>query len=199
MFMKTVCSRVILALGACLLACAPALRAQVVDDLAPGTRVRVVEPGTGRIVGTVSALRGDTLVVLSGSGSSARTVELPVSSMRSLQVSRGRPSRPASALRGAAIGLAAGAVGGMVSATVPSLFMDEPCDRTADDLLCFSTAEWAVFGVLLGAPTGAAWGGALGFLFPRERWHSISARTAPALTLTTSGAAVQLGISLHVP
>jgi hypothetical protein len=199
MIMKTVLSRVVLALGACLLASPPALRAQVVDDLAPGTRVRVVEPGTGRIVGTVSALRGDTLVVLSGSGSSARTVSLPVSSMRSLQVSRGRPSRPASALRGAAIGLASGAVAGLVGATAPSLFMDEPCDRTADDLLCLSTAEWAMFGVLFGAPAGAAWGGAVGFLFPQERWHSISARTAPTLSLTTSGAAVQLGISLHVP
>jgi hypothetical protein len=201
MMMKTVLSRVLPFLCAGLLALPSAAPAQTAADLSPGTRVRVVDAGTGPVVGTVSAVRGDTLVVVSGKGAGAREVALSVSSIRRLQVSRGRPSRPLSALQGAAIGAVTGSVGGVLGTTIGSLQADESCGRAVagDDLLCFSTAEWAMIGVMIGAPMGAASGAALGFLFPQERWRSISTRHAPAFTVAPAGDAVRLGLSLRVP
>ncbi len=199
MMMKTVLSRVLPFLCAGLLALPSAARAQTAADLSPGTRVRVVDAGTGRVVGTVSAVRGDTLVVVSGKGESAREVALSVSSIRRLQVSRGRPSRPLSALQGAGIGAVSGSVGGLLGITAANLRYRGPCDGTADDLMCFSTGEWALVAMMIGAPVGAAWGAALGFVFPQERWHSISTRHAPAFTVAPAGDAVRLGLSLRVP
>jgi hypothetical protein len=198
MMMKTVLSRVLPFLCAGLLALPSAARAQTAD-LAPGTRVRVVDAGTGRVVGTVSAVRGDTLVVVSGKGEGAREVALSVSSIRRLQVSRGRPSRPLSALHGAGIGAVSGSVGGLLGMTAANLRYGGSCDGTADDLLCFSTGESALIAVMIGAPMGAVSGAALGFLFPQERWRSISTRHAPAFTVAPAGDAVQLGLSLRVP
>lgn len=199
MMMKTVLSRVLPFLCAGMLALPSAARAQTAADPAPGTRVRVVDAGTGRVVGTVSAVRGDTLVVVSGKGESAREVALSVSSIRRLQVSRGRPSRPLSALQGAGIGAVSGSVGGLLGITAANLRYGGPCDGTADDLLCFSTGEWALIAVMIGAPMGAASGAVLGFVFPQERWRSISTRHAPAFTVAPAGDAVQLGLSLRVP
>lgn len=197
--MRIVLSRVVLLVCAALLAAPVALRAQTVADLAPGARVRVVDPATGRIVGTVESVAGDDLVVLSGRGDAARTVTLSLSSIRSVQVSGGTPSRPVSALHGAALGLLAGAASGVAGATIGHLSHQDDCDGGEDDWVCFSMAESALIGVIIGAPMGAAWGAALGFVFPQERWRSITVAGPPVLTVNGSPDGVQLGLSITFP
>lgn len=170
-------------------------RAQSVAELPAGTRVRVAAPATGRLIGTVSEVRGDTLLVQSRKGMHA----VPVSSIRDLQVSRGRPPRVASALEGGAIGLLTGAVGGAAMLALPALVVPDACDREGDGVLCFSAGEWALVGVVLGAPLGAASGAVVGFAFPRERWRSVAAKSAPALTVQPRAVGVRLGLSFAVP
>lgn len=197
--MRIMLSRVILFVCAALLAAPAALRAQTVAELAPGTRVRVVDPSTGRIVGTVESVAGDNLVVLSGKGEDARTFALSLSSIRSVQVSRGTPSRPVSALQGAALGALTGAAGGVAGATIGHLSYQDDCDGGEDDWVCFSMAESALIGVIIGAPMGAAWGAALGFVFPQERWRSITVANPPVLTVNGSPDGVRLGLSITFP
>jgi hypothetical protein len=197
--MRIMLSRIVLFVCAALLAHPAVLRAQSVADLAPGARVRVVDPGTGRIVGTVESVAGDSLVVLSGRGEDARTVTLSLSSIRTVQVSRGKPSRPMSALQGAALGALTGSVGGVAGATIGHLSYQDDCDGGEDDWMCFSMAESALFGVMIGAPMGAAWGAALGFVFPQERWRSLTAASPPALTVNGSPDGVQLGLTITFP
>lgn len=180
---------------AALAAAPPAARAQSRAELAAGTRVRVAEHAARPLVGTVTQVRGDTLLVLARGEVHA----LPLSSIRSLQVSRGRPPRLASALEGGAIGLLSGAIGGAASLALPSLVVPDDCGREQDGLLCFSTGEWALLGVLLGAPLGAASGAVAGFVFPRERWRSITAGSAPALTGPPRAEGLQVGFSLRTP
>lgn len=183
---------------AALLALPMEVRGQSAAELAPGTRVRLVaDAGTGRLVGTVAESRGDSLVVLSGRGEGERRVALPLSSLRTVQVSRGTPSRAVSALHWAALGVVGGSLAGVAGVTLGRLTSDESCEGTADDL-CLSGGEWTLIGVMIGAPMGALWGAALGFVFPRERWRSIPA-SAPAVTLTGSAEGVQLGLSIPLP
>lgn len=181
--------------SAALLATAPAVQGQSTADLPAGTRVRVVEQATGRLVGTVTEVRRDTLLVLARGEVHA----LPISSIRTLQVSRGRPPRLASALEGGAIGLLTGAIGGAASLAIPSLVVPDACDREGDGVLCFSTGEWALVGVVIGAPLGAVSGAVAGFVFPRERWRSVTDRTTPAVTVHPEAAGVRVGLSLTVP
>jgi hypothetical protein len=186
--------RVVWVVCAALLAVPAAVRAQVMEELAAGTRVRVAAPATGRLVGTVSEVRGDTLLVLSRGGVHA----LPLSSVRTLQVSRGRPTRLASALEGGAVGLVLGIAGGAAGAVLGDLTTsDEGCDGSEDDLLCFSTGESALIGAVVGAPLGVAYGAVAGFVFPQERWRSIGVLSAPVLAVQPS--ATGLGISLSIP
>ncbi|HEX6373971.1 MAG TPA: hypothetical protein VF006_33895 [Longimicrobium sp.] len=196
--MRSLLSRAAPLLCAALLAAPCTLRAQSAAELSPGTRVRVVDPGTGRTVGTIEAVGPDSVVVLSGRGEGARRVTMSLSSIRTLQVSRGTPARPLSALRVAALGALTGTVGGVAGAVLPTLFSNEPCDRRTDDL-CFGTTESVLMGVIIGAPFGAAWGAALGFVFPQERWRSVDLRNAPAVTLNGSADGVRLGLSIGVP
>jgi hypothetical protein len=186
--------RVVWVVCAALLAAPAAVQAQAAEELAAGTRVRVAAPATGRLVGTVSEVRGDTLLVLSRRGVHA----LPLSSVRTLQVSRGRPTRLASALEGGAAGLVLGVVSGAAGAVLGDLTIsDDDCNGGEDDLLCFSTGQWALIGALAGAPLGVAYGAVAGFVFPRERWRSVGVGSAPVLAVQPSAAGV--GISLSIP
>jgi hypothetical protein len=180
---------------AALLAVAPAVRAQSTDELSAGTRVRVAAPATGRLVGTITEVRRDTLLVLARGEVHA----LPISSIRTLQVSRGRPPRLASALEGGAIGLLTAAISGGGSLALASLVMPDSCDGEGGGVLCFSTGEWALVGVAIGAPLGAASGAVAGLIFPRERWRSVTARNARAVTVQPQAAGVRVGLSFTVP
>jgi hypothetical protein len=193
--MTNLVARVVPLLCAMVMAAPPAAGAQSTADLREGTRVRIAEAAAGRLVGTVSAVRGDTLVVRSGNDVRA----VPFSSIRVLQVSRGRPPRLASALEGGAIGLVTGSAAGAAGAVLGTLVSGDDCDREGEDLLCFSTGTWALVGVIIGAPFGAASGAVAGFLFPRERWRSIGLPGAPALTVHPGAGGVRVGLAIAVP
>ena len=188
-------TRIFPLVGAALLTVAPAVQGQSMADLPAGTRVRVAEQAAGRLVGTISGVRRDTLLVLAR----GQVHALPISSIRTLQVSRGRPPRGAAALEGGAIGLLTGAIGGAASLAIPSLVMPDACDREGDGVLCFSTGEWALVGVAIGAPLGAVSGAVAGLISPRERWRPVTARGAPALTVKAQPAGVRIGLSLTAP
>jgi hypothetical protein len=74
------------------------------------------------------------------------------------------PSRLVGTARGAGAGLLSGVVGGAIGATLADILTGSNCTR--GDLLCFSTAEWAVFGAWFGGLCGLAGGALIGFLFP---------------------------------
>lgn len=188
-------SRILPFACAALLGVPAAVRAQTVADLSAGTRVRVAAASTGRLVGTVAGVRGDTLLLMSREGVHA----LPLSTIRALQVSRGRPPRLAGAVEGGAIGLATGVAGGVAGALIADLALPDRCDTGESDLLCFSTGEWALIGAMVGAPFGAASGAVAGFVFPRERWRSVTAGAAPALRVQPRPSGVRVGLSFTTP
>jgi hypothetical protein len=166
-----------------------------VAELAPGTRVRVAEPVAGRLVGTVTGVQGDMLLLFSGQ----RVHSLPISSIRAVQVSGGFSSRPASAVRGGAVGLLTGAAGGAAAAVLAGLVMGDGECGGGGDLLCFNTGEWALVGAMVGAPVGAVSGAAFGFAFPRERWRSIGSGAPPRLTLRSQSGGLRAGLTLSAP
>jgi hypothetical protein len=186
-------TRIFPLLSAALLAVAPAVQGQPTADLPAGTRVRVSEPAAGRLVGTVTEVRRDTLLVLARGEVHA----VPISSIRTIQVSRGRPPRLASALEGGAIGLLTGAIGGAASLAIPSLLVPDACDREGDGVLCFSTGEWALVGVAIGAPLGAASGALVGLLSPRERWRRLEpAANVPRISVQSGTGGLRIGFSV---
>lgn len=140
--------------------------------MGPGERVRVTAPDLRRQVGTVVAVRADTLVF------QARGAELPVSlpipDVSRLQVARGRQSP----IRGALIGTGVGAVAGY--AVAGALVAGEECG-TSD---CLGPREIAAFFAWAGATVAGGVGGAL-IAADTERWVSVPlASLAPAGAVT---------------
>ena len=157
-----------LALGPLLLALAPAVaHAQLTDQVAVGARVRVWVPEPWlqdggpwkrqQLRGTVTAVGSDTLQ-LSIPGTEG-TVAVARGSIRRLDVSRGRPSRVASAFE-RAFG------GAIVGAAAAALRNDPDSDQWPN-----SSSDWRAAGQ--GAIYGAAFGAAIGLIFPTERWRRI--------------------------
>lgn len=140
--------------------------AQFPSNVQTGVRVRVWVPEPWpqqddgpwkrqRLRGTVASLTGDTLR-LSVPGT-AGTLAVPRSSIRRLDVSKGPPSRVASAVE-RAIG---GAIVGAISLALKNNPRNEDWPHYNRD---WRAAEE-------GAKWGAAFGAAVGFILPTERWH----------------------------
>lgn len=139
-------------------------------EIGVGARVRVWVPEPYRqmdgpvrrqlLRGTVAALTPDTLH-LSIPGA-VGTVAISRGVVRRLQLSRGRPSRPASAFE-RAIG---GAAGGAVSWAL----LNDP-RRTGGP---HYRTDWRAAGV--GAVWGAGIGAVTGLLFPHEQWRRVRLR-----------------------
>ena len=161
-------SFVVLACALAGLAASPAaLRAQFPADVRVGTRVRVWLPEAYRqeegplrrqlLRGSVQAVAGDTLLVTIPGA--VGPVSIPRLSMRRLEVSRGRPSRPVSAVERA--------VGGAIGGAITWALMNDPRRSGGPHY----RTDWRAAGV------GAAWGGgigaAVGFLFPHEGWRRV--------------------------
>lgn len=141
--------------------------AQSLTDVPTGARVRVWLPETFRqwdgpakrqlLRGYVERAEADTLRVTVPGTSGVLAV--PRASIRKLEVSRGWPSRPASAVERAV----SGAIGGAVTLAVLN-------DPRRSNWPHYRT-DWRAAGV------GAAWGGGIGavvgFLLPTERWRRI--------------------------
>ena len=148
------------------------LRAQQTPPVQPGDRVRVTAPGLPKRVGTVVAVRADTLV-FQATGADG-PVSLSIPELSRLQVPRGKHSP----FRGLLIGTGAGAVAGYAAA---ALVAGESCNAGADD--CGIDRVIAAFLVAAGATVAGGVGGAL-VAADTERWASV-----PPTSLNAAGAA----------
>jgi hypothetical protein len=142
--------------------------AQFSDRVATGARVRVWVPEPWLqedqspwrrqlLRGTVTSVAGDTMrIAVPGTEG---TLAVARSSITRLDVSRGRPSRGASALERAF----AGAIVGAISVALDN---DPDGKRWPHYSRDWRAAEE-------GAKWGAAFGAVLGFAFPTERWRRV--------------------------
>ncbi|HEU4629570.1 MAG TPA: hypothetical protein VFS08_07475 [Gemmatimonadaceae bacterium] len=156
-----------------LLALAPSVGgAQALCSAAPGTRIRVDLFSTERsrfgrerpqsLVGTLAAVRADTVLLVVRDG--IDPVRVPLASTRAAYASGGRPPRWQAALRGAAV---QAVVGAALSALSSSIHRGDG-DRTPMQM-AVSSAAW-----------GAASGAVYGAWSPRERWHRLAYPVAAA-------------------
>ncbi|MEJ2320196.1 MAG: hypothetical protein P8Y10_08530 [Gemmatimonadales bacterium] len=131
----------------------------------PGDRVRLQAPriSSGRLVGEVTELEGDTLVLLSEGGGS--TIAIPTSDLERIAVSQGKKSN-------AILGLLVGAGVGVASAVGLSIWV---CN--ADDDGC--TSGQVVGGALAVTFIGAGLGAGIGALIKTERWREASIPPPP--------------------
>ena len=161
--------------------------AQPLSELAPGARVRIRAPGivAGRYTGTVLSRTADTLVVAS---SAAASVRAPISSLTSVEVSRGK-SRSRGALKGIAWGAPIGLGAGLLTAAALS------SDPDYGGLDGVSKGEF-VGQALVG---GAIWGAIIGAIVGSERWdrYDLPARTSLLFPITPGGGA-RLGARVAV-
>lgn len=139
--------------------------------VAPGTRVRVTVPGPAgseRLVGTVVAQRGDTLVAQWETRDTLSAAYVALDRMLRLETSRGM--RPQT-LRGAGIGALAGAVvlGVAAAASYEGCRAGENCiDVTG------GSGGAAAGGAVLGALGGGVVGAIIGSLRRSESWQRVS-------------------------
>lgn len=141
--------------------------AQFPERVQSGVRVRVWIPepylqreGPWRrqlLRGTVESVSADTLFV--AVPGSTGTLRVPRQSIRRLEVSKGPPSRAASALERAV----AGAIVGAVSTALENNPRNEDWPHYSRD---WRAAEE-------GAKWGAAFGAVIGFVLPTERWRRV--------------------------
>ena len=154
--------------GALLAGLAAPAAAQFPAELAAGARVQVMVPDSVRqeplwprqqtLIGTVARVGGDTLYLVLPS--TTGEVAVPRSSIRTLAVSRGVPSRAESALRhGARVALTGAA----------TFFLMRQADA---DGPYRSPGEAAAIGGAIGFGIGAI----LGAISPSERWRTLRLR-----------------------
>ena len=161
---------VVLALAPLLALVPVAARAQFPEPVQPGARIRVWLPETRQqentpwrrqlLRGTVASVSADTLhLTVPGT---AGTLAVARNAIRRLDVSRGRPSRLASAFERALAGAVVGAIGAALEN-----------DPRSSEWPNYSR-DWRAAGE--GAKWGAAFGATIGFVFPTERWRRIRLR-----------------------
>jgi hypothetical protein len=167
------------------------LQAQTVPEIAAGSRIRVsTAPGFGGpspLVATLVRSAGDTLTVTSPADGAA--LSIPHSAITRLEISGGKQSR---ALRGLAIGMAAGtAAGGLFWALSSSSCEGELCGTGFDDVF---SAMAGVAAVTLGAVGGGTVGLIVGAARPAERWHPVPLATQTSIP--GSGRHYAVGLSI---
>ncbi len=137
---------------------------QEAPPVAPGDRVRIAAPEivNDRVVGTVVALKPDTLAVNVENRDSP--LALPLASLTKLEVSQGQKSRT---LKGAGIGFLVGGAAGLATAALACAIAGD-CD--ADDP--YTGLVYAVFGVL-GAGVGTLTGAIIGSTIKVDRWDTV--------------------------
>lgn len=176
-------------LGA-LLCCVPSLQAQQTPALTPGARVRMQVPALGDTVlkGRFSWYDGSMLTILVGPDQS-RPLTVSTHEIRRLEVLLDRDVG-GSVLRGAGIGLLAGAVVGAVigAASYSESGFVGPS----------SPGEGALVGAfgfgVLGLPIGAL----VGLISPRERWAIVSFDAVPTTGGPASGVSGAGGLRVEL-
>jgi hypothetical protein len=147
------------------------LLAQEQIVLKPGARVRLTTSlattRPSRYVGTVIAVNADTLVLKTEE--SVPLLMFPLTSLTKLQVSQGRVSRGANALKGVGIGLLSGAVVGAVVGYTTGV--DE--DETYDCGFCYTRGTGAAFFAGVFGGFGLIVGGLMGLGWDNERWQEV--------------------------
>ena len=156
----------VLTCAALLVSLAAPAGAQLPDTVRPGVRVRMTMPDTVRqepltpsrqwLRGTVERVAADTLYL--SVANAGGVLAIPRTSPRRLDVSRGVPSRPTSALRqGLSLALA-----GTLVATITEHGGDPQ--------------RWSGDAALAGAGVGFGVGLVLGAAWPSERWRRVPLR-----------------------
>jgi hypothetical protein len=156
--------------------------AQQLSEVAPGARVRLRAPGVvaGRYSGTVLSRTADTLVVARTGGAPVR---VPVSSLTSVEVSRGE-SRLMGAGKGALWG---GAIGLGIGFLAAAAGEEDDFDGDSDGEV--------VIGSALG---GAIWGVIIGAIVGSERWDRYDLPTRTSLVLPVQPGRFGLGLRVAV-
>lgn len=160
--------------------CAAQVAPAMYPEALPGARVRIAAPGVlaGRYVGTVLSRSADTIVVANSAGAQVR---VPVTSMSSIEVSRGK-SRMAGFTRGIAWGAPIGAGFGLLS-------MSAVDGTDQGDGETWGQGEWVAYSAL----SGAIWGGLIGAIVGRERWDAYSAQGR--VSVVPRGGGVRVGLA----
>jgi hypothetical protein len=191
--MRRVLSVVLVAMA--LSAAATPVPTEAAAHLAPGARIRwvaVAEPAR-LLVGKEIALRSDTLFAEGVSDSPSYA--LPLSSLASLEVSRGRQSRsPRYALMGAVVGsLTVVAVVRLALKATSEVFTDATGLRVEqkDE---FNYVPAALIGAGLGATCGAVIGAVRR---GPETWESVDLSQSPVGVIFRIGGNPALGLSLR--
>jgi hypothetical protein len=165
-----------------------------VPHLATGARVRVRSPAIRafphRVVGTLTALSGDTMQVTADGG--AAPVALPLGSIEWVDMSVGRRSAGKRFVRGAGYGLLFGAVAGGAIGIASG---DDP----ADEFLAFTAPEKAaILGIGFGA-IGVVVGGLVGLGGEPDIWRRVDS-AGGGLRVTAApdrgGRGVRFGVTL---
>lgn len=151
-------------------------------EVLPGARVRVTAPGVlaGRYVGTVLTRSSDTIIVANSAGAQVR---VPIASMTSLEVSRGK-SRMAGFRRGLLWGAPVGLGLGLATMSVAD-------DTDRGDGSTWGQGEWIAYNTV----AGAFWGGVIGALIGRERWDAYA--TQPRVSLMPIGPRFGVGLAFR--
>jgi hypothetical protein len=190
-------------LGACALATAQPARAQLLQPLAPGVRVRVtpVQADARPFAGEV-LLRDDSALLVRVNATETRRV--PFGTVRLIEVSRGMRSR---ARAGAKVGALAGLVAGLATgiATRPH---GSSCHTSQGsiipvpdvDIRCLGTIGKTVGWIAVTGTAGGLVGGGLGALIGgairTEVWEPLQADRIDALITPFPGGRLGLGLSV---
>lgn len=181
--MRSIMFPLLLLVAAAAVPCAANAQSDRYPEVLPGARIRVTAPGVlaGRYVGTVLTRDPDTVVVANSAGAQVR---VPIASMTSLEVSRGK-SRMAGFKRGLIWGAPVGLGLGLASMSVAD-------DTDRGDGQTWGQGEWVAYNVL----GGAMWGGFIGALVGRERWDAYARQ--PHVSLRPVGRRLGVGLAFSL-
>lgn len=139
------------------------LTAQGKDFIEIGALIRVTAPAisTSKLIGTLVALNGDTLLLQAETPTFSNPLAIPLYAITRLEVSRGKGSRGKSALKGSMIGFLV---------ALPSTFIVLEANAASLDL----GDDSILMGSLIGGAGGLVVGGLLGSQLPGEHnWEFI--------------------------
>jgi len=164
---------------ACIAPAAAQAAAPASSPVRPGAEVRVTSPSaSGRFV--VQEMDSGIVTLRDSSGLALR---VPLASVTTLSVLRGRRPAGQRALRGAGVGFAGGAVSGIILGYVDG-------DDRSNAFISFTAEEKAVaYGLLLGVGSGLV-GMVVGLASSGEQWESIPLEHVRAGVASDGGLAV---------